>query len=121
MQAIVQDRYGSADVLQLREIEKPLAGDDDVLVRVHAAGLHIGDWHLMTGRPYLMRIMGFGLRAPQAPSAIWKRDTLEEKSSSPCEGRPPDEESAMKADRSAHSRAGLDTGKWLVSARGRSG
>src|SRR5919206_573222 len=66
MQAIVQDRYGWADVLQLREIERPVVGDDQVLLRVHAAGLHIGDVHLMTGRPYLMRIMGFGLRAPTA-------------------------------------------------------
>jgi NADPH:quinone reductase-like Zn-dependent oxidoreductase len=66
MRAIVQDRYGSTDVLQLREIKKPVVGDDDVLLRVHAAGLHIGDVHLMTGRPYLMRIMGFGLRAPRA-------------------------------------------------------
>jgi NADPH:quinone reductase-like Zn-dependent oxidoreductase len=65
MQAIVQDRYGWADVLQLREIERPVVGDDQVLLRVHAAGLHIGDVHLMTGRPYLMRIMGFGVRAPK--------------------------------------------------------
>ncbi len=66
MQAIVQDRYGSADVLQLQEVDKPEVGLDDVLVRVHAAGLHIGDWHVMTGQPYLMRIIGFGFRAPKA-------------------------------------------------------
>jgi NADPH:quinone reductase-like Zn-dependent oxidoreductase len=66
MKAIVQDRYGSPDVLQLRDINKPEIGVDDVLVRVHAAGVHIGDWHLMTGEPYLMRIIGFGLRAPKA-------------------------------------------------------
>jgi NADPH:quinone reductase-like Zn-dependent oxidoreductase len=66
MQAITQDQYGSADVLRLQEIDKPTIGDDDVLVRVHAAGVHIGDWHLMTGRPYLMRIIGFGFRAPKA-------------------------------------------------------
>lgn len=66
MQAIIQDRYGSADVLHLQEIDKPQTGDGDVLVRVHAAGLHIGDWHLMTGIPYLMRIIGFGFRAPKA-------------------------------------------------------
>ena len=45
MQAIVQDKYGSADVLQLARIDTPEIGDDDVLVRVHAAGVHIGDWH----------------------------------------------------------------------------
>lgn len=66
MQAIVQGTYGPTDVLQLREIDKPVIGDDDVLVRVHAAGIHIGDVHLMTGMPYLMRVMGFGLRAPRA-------------------------------------------------------
>ena len=66
MKVIIQDRYGSADVLQLRDIEKPAMGVEDVLVRVHAAGVHIGDWHLMSGEPYLMRIMGFGFRRPTA-------------------------------------------------------
>jgi len=66
MQAIVQDQYGSADVLQLREIDKPEVGLDHVLIRVHAAGVHIGDWHLMSGEPYLMRIIGFGFRGPKA-------------------------------------------------------
>jgi NADPH:quinone reductase-like Zn-dependent oxidoreductase len=65
MKAIVQDTYGSADVLQLREIETPAVGDDEVLLRVHAAGLDPGVWHLMTGRPYLVRAMGFGLRTPK--------------------------------------------------------
>jgi len=66
MRAIVQDRYGSSDVLTLQEIDKPQVGLDDVLVQVHAAGLHIGDWHVMTGQPYLMRLIGFGFRAPKA-------------------------------------------------------
>jgi NADPH:quinone reductase-like Zn-dependent oxidoreductase len=66
MKAIIQDQYGSADVLQLRDIDKPEVGPDDVLVRVHAAGAHIGDWHLMSGEPYLMRIIGFGFRGPKA-------------------------------------------------------
>ena len=66
MNAIIQHKYGSPDVLELQEVDKPEIGDDDVLVRVHAAGVHIGDWHLMTGLPYLMRIMGFGFRAPKA-------------------------------------------------------
>src|ERR1700687_4056944 len=64
MKAIIQDTYGSADVLALQEVDQPEIGDGDVLVRVHAAGVHIGDWHLMTGLPYLMR-MGSGLRAPK--------------------------------------------------------
>jgi NADPH:quinone reductase-like Zn-dependent oxidoreductase len=65
MKAIVQDRYGSTDVLELRDIEKPTAGDDDILVRVLAAGVDPGVWHLMTGLPYLVRVMGFGLRRPR--------------------------------------------------------
>jgi NADPH:quinone reductase-like Zn-dependent oxidoreductase len=66
MKAIIQDQYGPPDVLELQEVDKPEIGDGDVLVRVHAAGVHIGDWHFMTGLPYLMRIMGFGFRAPKA-------------------------------------------------------
>jgi NADPH:quinone reductase-like Zn-dependent oxidoreductase len=65
MQAIVQDGYGSADVLALQDIDMPLAGDAEVLVRVRAAGVDPGVWHLMTGEPYLMRIMGFGLLKPK--------------------------------------------------------
>ena len=67
MKAIVQDTYGSPDVLELRDIDKPVVGDDDVLVRVRAAGVDQGVWHLMAGMPYLMRIAGFGLRAPKNP------------------------------------------------------
>jgi len=65
MKAIVQDRYGSADVLQFKDIDKPVPGADDVLIRVHAAGLDPSVWHIMTGEPYLVRLMGFGLRAPK--------------------------------------------------------
>jgi NADPH:quinone reductase-like Zn-dependent oxidoreductase len=65
MKAIVQDRYGSADVLELKDVDRPEIGDDDVLVRVLAASAHIGDWHFMTGLPYLFRIAGSGLRAPK--------------------------------------------------------
>jgi len=64
MKAIVQDRYGSADVLELAEIQAPVPADDEVLVRVHAAGLDPGVWHRMTGLPYLMRAAGYGLRKP---------------------------------------------------------
>ncbi|MGX6607710.1 NAD(P)-dependent alcohol dehydrogenase [Micromonosporaceae bacterium Da 78-11] len=66
MQAIVRDRYGSADVLRLARIVRPEAGEHEVLVRVHAAGLDRGTWHLMTGRPYAIRL-GTGLRAPRHP------------------------------------------------------
>ncbi|GII05385.1 NAD(P)-dependent alcohol dehydrogenase [Planobispora takensis] len=64
MKAIVQDTYGPADVLELRDVDPPAPGDDDVLVRVHAAGVDAGVVHLMTGTPYLVRL-GFGLRAPR--------------------------------------------------------
>jgi NADPH:quinone reductase-like Zn-dependent oxidoreductase len=67
MRAIVQDAYGSADVLELRDIDRPEIGDDEVLVRVHAAGLDRGVWHLMTGLPYPIRLAGYGLRAPKTP------------------------------------------------------
>ena len=67
MRAIVQDKYGenADDVLRLAEIDRPQVGEDDVLVRVHAASVHIGDWHVMTGLPYLLRVVGFGFRAPK--------------------------------------------------------
>src|SRR5438093_285803 len=65
MKAIVQDAYGSPDVLKLEDVDKPQVGRDDVLIRVHAASAHIGDWHFMTGLPYLFRIAGAGLRAPK--------------------------------------------------------
>jgi len=69
MRAIVQDRYGSADVLRPARIGRPVIADHEVLIRVHAAGLDRGTRHLMTGTPYLMRVMGFGFRwTSPAPS-----------------------------------------------------
>ena len=65
MKAIVQDTYGPADVLRLADIDKPVIADDEVLVHVHAAGVDRGVWHLMTGLPYPVRLMGYGLRAPK--------------------------------------------------------
>jgi NADPH:quinone reductase-like Zn-dependent oxidoreductase len=64
MKAIVQRVYGSADALEFVDIDKPTVGDNDVLVRVAAAGLHVGDRHVMTGRPYMLRVVGFGLLVP---------------------------------------------------------
>jgi len=66
MRAIVQAGYGSADVLHLAEIGRPAAGDGEVLLRVHAAGLDRGTWHLMAGQPYVIRLVS-GLRAPKNP------------------------------------------------------
>ena len=65
MKAIVQDTYGSTDVLELRDVDKPEIADAEVLVRVHAAGVDRGVWHLMTGLPYPVRLAGYGLRAPK--------------------------------------------------------
>jgi NADPH:quinone reductase-like Zn-dependent oxidoreductase len=65
MKAIVRDAYGSADVLELRDIDRPVVGDDEVLVRVRAAGVDQGVWHIMAGLPYPIRLAGYGLRAPK--------------------------------------------------------
>jgi NADPH:quinone reductase-like Zn-dependent oxidoreductase len=67
MKAIVHDTYGSADVLELRDVDQPAIADDEVLVRVHAAGVDRGVWHVMTGLPYPIRLAGYGLRAPKNP------------------------------------------------------
>jgi NADPH:quinone reductase-like Zn-dependent oxidoreductase len=67
MKAIVRDTYGSPDVLELRDIDKPEIGDDEVLVRVHAAGVDRGVWHVMMGLPYPIRLAGYGLRVPKNP------------------------------------------------------
>jgi len=65
MRAIVYFKYGSPDVLELKEIDKPIVKDHDVLVRVRAASVNPYDWHFMTGLPYLGRLQ-FGLLKPKA-------------------------------------------------------
>ena len=65
MQAIVQDRFGSAEVLHLETIERPTIADDGVLIEVHAAGVDRGTEHLMTGLPYLIRVAGYGFTKPK--------------------------------------------------------
>jgi NADPH:quinone reductase-like Zn-dependent oxidoreductase len=69
MRAIVQDTYGPPEVLELRDIDRPVPGDGEVLVRVHAAGLDRGVWHVMTGLPYLIRVVvpTLGPRKPKVP------------------------------------------------------
>jgi NADPH:quinone reductase-like Zn-dependent oxidoreductase len=67
MKAIVRDTYGSPELLELRDIDKPEIADDEVLVRVHAAGVGRDVWHIMTGLPYPIRLAGYGLRAPKNP------------------------------------------------------
>src|SRR4051794_24655575 len=67
MRAVVQDRYGPApeDILRLAEVDRPTFGDDEVLVRVRAASVDRGTWHIMSGLPYPIRLAGFGLRRPK--------------------------------------------------------
>jgi NADPH:quinone reductase-like Zn-dependent oxidoreductase len=67
MKAIVRDTYGSPDVLELRDIDKPRIGDEEVLVHVHAASVGRDVWHIITGLPYPIRLAGYGLRAPKNP------------------------------------------------------
>jgi NADPH:quinone reductase-like Zn-dependent oxidoreductase len=67
MQAIVYTRYGTPDVLQLKEVEKPIPKDGEVLVKVHAASVNALDWHFMRGKPFLIRVSGAGLRTPKDP------------------------------------------------------
>jgi len=67
MQAIVHDAYGSTDVLELRDVAVPEIAADEVLVRVRAAGVDRGVWHVMTGLPYPIRLAGYGLSAPKNP------------------------------------------------------
>lgn len=66
MKAVVRDRYGSADVLEFRDVERPTLARGDVLVRGRAAGLDRGDWHVMLGQPHLMRL-AFGVQRPKDP------------------------------------------------------
>lgn len=67
MRAIVQDRFGGSEVLELREVPRPVPGEGEVLVRVHAAGVDRGTWHVMAGLPLIARPM-FGLRRPRNPT-----------------------------------------------------
>jgi NADPH:quinone reductase-like Zn-dependent oxidoreductase len=69
MKAIVQDRYGGPEVLAFRDIDQPVPKDNEVLVKVKAAGVHRGDWHIMTGLPYMIRLVvpTLGPRGPKVP------------------------------------------------------
>ena len=67
MQAVIQDSYGAADVLELSDIDVPAVNDDEVLIAVRAAGVDRGVVHLMTGLPYVVRLAGYGVRAPKNP------------------------------------------------------
>jgi NADPH:quinone reductase-like Zn-dependent oxidoreductase len=69
MKAVVQDRYGGPEVLEFRDIDQPVPKDNEVLVKVKAAGVHRGDWHIMTGLPYMIRLVvpTLGARKPKVP------------------------------------------------------
>ena len=91
MQAIVYDRYGSSEVLELRETDRPVVTDDGVLVRVHAASVNPVDWHTMTGTPYLVRMQS-GLRKPKSEElGVDFAGTVEEVGSSVTQVQPGDE------------------------------
>jgi len=91
MRAIVQDMYGPADVLELREIERPEVGENDVLVRVRAAGSGPDVWHIMTGQPYMARA-ALGFRRPKVRVRGWDvAGTVEAVGASVTDFRPGDE------------------------------
>ena len=73
MRAIVQDRYGSIDDLSLQEVPTPVPAEDEVLVQVRAASVHPDVWHVVTGQPAVLRLMGSGLRHPKMPRARHRR------------------------------------------------
>ena len=91
MKAITQETYGSADVLELRDIDDPVVGEKDVLVRVHAAGAGPDVWHLMTGQPYMAR-PAIGLRRPKVRVRGWDvAGTVQAVGAAVTEFRPGDE------------------------------
>src|SRR5258705_11874189 len=65
MKAIVYTKYGSPDVLQLKDVEKPTPKDDEVLIKVYAASVNAYDWHFLTADIFLIRLMGGGLLKPK--------------------------------------------------------
>jgi NADPH:quinone reductase-like Zn-dependent oxidoreductase len=67
MKAVVYTDYGSPDVLEIRDVKRPVPNDDQILIKVRAASINPLDWHFMEGTPYIMRAMGVGLRKPKDP------------------------------------------------------
>jgi len=67
MKAVVYTNYGSPDVLEIRDVKKPVPNDDQILIKVRAVAVNPLDWHFMEGTPYIMRAMGVGLRKPKDP------------------------------------------------------
>ena len=71
MKAIVYTKYGSPDVLELKEVEKPTPKDDEVLIKVHAASVNPLDWHILRADPFFIRLMGEGLLKPKSKILGW--------------------------------------------------
>src|SRR6478672_11474699 len=91
MKALAYDKYGSPDVLDVREIDRPVVTDDGVLVRIHAASVNPVDWHTMTGTPYLVRLQA-GLRRPKSEAlGVDFAGTVEEVGSNVEQFQPGDE------------------------------
>lgn len=67
MNAVFQTQYGESDVLQFGQRQVPQPGERQVLIKVEAAGLDRGTWHMMSGKPYLLRVLGFGFKRPKQP------------------------------------------------------
>src|SRR5919106_175044 len=91
IKAAVRDRYGSPDVIELQEIEKPVASDDEVLVRVHAASVNPADWYGMTGRPYVGRAQMGLLKPKQRVLGVDYAGTVEAVGKNVTQFRPGDE------------------------------
>jgi NADPH:quinone reductase-like Zn-dependent oxidoreductase len=92
MKAIVQEKYGPLDNLRLVEREKPAPSGKTVLIRVRAAGVDPGIWHLMTGKPYMVRLMGLGFSRPKVPVAGWDAAGIVEAVGSDVTGLKPGDE-----------------------------
>jgi NADPH:quinone reductase-like Zn-dependent oxidoreductase len=118
MKAITQDTYGSPDVLELRDIEEPVVGERDILVRVRAAGAGPDVWHIMTGKPYMAR-PALGLRRPRVPVRGWDvAGTVEAVGAHVSEFRPGDEVMGI-AERGSFAERAITQPEKLVPKPGR--
>ena len=65
MKAVIYEKYGPPEVLQLKEIENPVPTGNKVLVKIHASSINYGDRMLVSGKPFLIRLMGYGILSPK--------------------------------------------------------